>query len=65
MTKKLRTGMFAAATTLALGFGAAQAFAAPSAAELRGCTPDSCQNRCQTQYGVDGFCTGRGCWCLR
>ena len=65
MTRKLRTGIFAALTTLALGFGAGQALAAPSGADaLRGCTPDSCEKKCQTQYGVSGFCTGRGCWCL-
>jgi hypothetical protein len=65
MKRSITRGFFAAGVAAALGFGAAQAAAAPSAASVRGCTPESCQTRCQTQYGVDGFCTGRGCWCLR
>ena len=61
---KVRRGAFAAALALSMGFGAAQALAAPATSiETRGCTPASCQKKCQTQYGVNGFCTGRGCWC--
>ena len=63
--RKIRTTLFAAAVSASLAFGGAQALAAPAApAGARGCTPESCQKKCQTQYGVDGFCTGRGCWCL-
>ncbi|HEX2201807.1 MAG TPA: hypothetical protein VHG91_00845 [Longimicrobium sp.] len=63
--RKIRAGLFAAAVAASLGFGGAQALAAPASfAQTRGCTPESCQKKCQTQHGVDGFCTGRGCWCL-
>ena len=65
--KTIRRLVFGAAVAASLGFGGAQALAAPAGrpdAAARGCTPESCEKRCQTQYGVSGFCTGRGCWCL-
>ena len=64
---RLRRGAFAAMVAGALGFGTAQAVAAPAARPdtgFRGCTQASCDQKCQTQYGVPGFCDGRGCRCL-
>ncbi|HEU0298329.1 MAG TPA: hypothetical protein VFR37_02720 [Longimicrobium sp.] len=63
MKRSVTRGLFAAAFVAAMGFGAAQAVAAPSAAgSVRGCTPESCQKKCAMQ-GLTGFCAGRGCWC--
>ena len=65
MTRKLRTGIFAALTALTLGFGGAQALAAPADADAgaRRCDPEACDRRCLREFGVLGFCDGRGCWC--
>ncbi|HEX8904669.1 MAG TPA: hypothetical protein VF771_07490 [Longimicrobiaceae bacterium] len=62
-TTMLRRGAFAALTAAALGFGTAQALAAPARpnTEFRGCTQESCDKRCAP---LSGFCDGRGCWCL-
>jgi hypothetical protein len=64
MKRRMTRGVLAAAFAAAMGFGAAQAFAAPAAdtRSAAGCTPESCQKRC-AQEGLIGFCTGRGCWC--
>ncbi|HEX8244758.1 MAG TPA: hypothetical protein VF541_14725 [Longimicrobium sp.] len=61
----LRRGAFAAMVAAALGFGAAQAVAAPAraGAGFRGCSQASCDNKC-AQTGQAGFCDGRGCRCL-
>jgi hypothetical protein len=63
--RKTRNLLFGALVAASLGFGGAQALAAPSAVESKAlrCTQDSCNNRCMIQHGVPGFCTGRGCWC--
>ncbi|HEX8693307.1 MAG TPA: hypothetical protein VF746_12850 [Longimicrobium sp.] len=65
-TAILRRGLFAAGLAATLGFGAVQALASPARADagFRGCTQDSCEKKCQTQYGVSGFCEGRGCRCF-
>ncbi|HEX6750427.1 MAG TPA: hypothetical protein VF092_24250 [Longimicrobium sp.] len=59
----LRRGAFAALMAAALGFGAAQAVAAPARANagFRGCSQVACDNKCAPQIG---FCDGRGCRCL-
>lgn len=64
MKRSMTRGLFAAAFLAAMGFGAAQATAAPSTntKAVAGCTPESCQKRC-AQEGLTGFCAGRGCWC--
>jgi hypothetical protein len=62
MKQKMTRGLLAAVFAGAMGFGAAQAFAAPVTQAVAGCTPESCQKRC-AQDGLYGFCTGRGCWC--
>jgi hypothetical protein len=66
-TAMLRRGVFAAGLAGALGFGAVQALASPTArtCDRAGrCDPEACERKCQTQFGVSGFCTGRGCWCI-
>lgn len=62
MKRKMTRGIFAAAVAAAMGFGAAQAVAAPAAKAqaLRGCTQESCAKRCAP---LTGFCEPRGCWC--
>jgi uncharacterized membrane protein len=62
MKRRMTRGMFAAAVAAAMGFGAAQAVAAPSAEAqaVRGCTQESCEKRCAP---LIGFCEPRGCWC--
>ena len=41
-----------------LGFGAAQALAAPGAAEQRACNPQGCNASCEARFGpfAAGFC---------
>lgn len=65
MNRRIRGGMFAAATVAALGFGAAQAFASPSAAaEARACTNAECNDWCRGQGYDGGICAGSwGCAC--
>jgi hypothetical protein len=58
-------GLFALATVAALGFGGAQAFAAPRpAAAMRACTNAQCDADCK-RWGYDGgICAGSwGCAC--
>ena len=58
-------GLFALATASALGFGAAQAFAAPSeATAARACTNAQCNTWCRSQGYDGGICAGSwGCAC--
>ena len=62
-TKMLRNGLFAAATLSALGFGAAQAFAAPAAPTSRfACNPwdePRCIEYCQNKGADTGTCDER------
>jgi hypothetical protein len=55
---------FAAAVTVALGFGAVQAFAAPgdSANVRRTCLLGDCVRICGGQ-GMSGYCAGQACVC--
>jgi hypothetical protein len=64
-TSLLRRGAFAALVAGTLGFGAAQAVAAPArpGTEFRGCSQTACDNKC-AMTGQIGFCDGRGCRCL-
>jgi hypothetical protein len=64
-SSRIRNAAFAAATVLALGFGAAQAFAAPQPAVKSGekafyCSPTSCNFDCQRRGAVGGFCENLG-----
>ena len=54
---------FAAATVVALAFGATQAFAAPAeqAASVRACTDEYCRN--VVCYPFPGVCRGGKCLC--
>lgn len=64
MKRSITRGMLAAAFAAALGFGAAQAVAAP-AADARAaaaCQPEVCAEKCARE-GLTGICSGRGCWC--
>ena len=64
MKRNMKRGLLAAAFAAAMGFGTAQAVAAPAAdakAAAR-CSQDACTRKC-AQEGLIGFCTGRGCWC--
>ena len=63
MKRMITRGLFAATVAASLGFGAAQAVAAPAEARAKavaGCTPESCATRCAP---LAGFCSGRGCYC--
>ena len=64
MKRNMTRGVLAAAFAAAMGFGAGQAVAAPSedAKASARCTQDACAKKCVMQ-GLNGFCTGRGCWC--
>jgi hypothetical protein len=66
MTRGARGWLFAAGVMAALGFGGAQAMAAPAAdAQARACNPTGCNARCQAQGGISGRCTDAGlCACL-
>lgn len=65
-TRGVRGWLLGAATAAALGFGGAQAVAAPSAdAGARACNPRGCNAGCQAQGGISGRCTDAGqCICL-
>jgi hypothetical protein len=64
MKRNVTRGLLAAVFAGAMGFGAAQAVAAPAAATraVAGCQQDACTRKC-AQDGLIGFCDGRGCWC--
>ena len=64
MKRNMTRGMLAAAFAAAMGFGSAQAVAAPAGATQAAarCTQDACTRKCAME-GLIGFCTGRGCWC--
>lgn len=66
MTRGMQRGMFAAVTAAALGFGAAQAFAAPAAAANaeRACVNGKCARECRSIGYDDGFCDQGGCICI-
>jgi hypothetical protein len=65
MQRKTTRWSFAAATVLALGFGAAQAAAAPEALEERACNPKGCNQTCVAQGSIRGECTETGlCRCV-
>ena len=59
-SSRIRNAFFSAATVLALGFGAAQAFAAPSAPQRDGaalaCAQPYCYNSCRSSGYLGGFC---------
>lgn len=65
-TKTMRRWVFGAGTVAALGFGGAQALAAPApAADGNVCNPQVCNRICQTIPGsIGGFCASDGsCQC--
>ena len=64
-----RRWVFAAGVLGTLGFGAAQAVAAPAAPgardQARACNPEGCDRSCRAQGGFSGRCTDAGlCACL-
>lgn len=63
----LRKALFASVTALALGFGAAQAFAAPApAADAKNslyCSQASCNYDCRRRGYSGGFCGAVYCNC--
>jgi hypothetical protein len=65
MKRGIRGGMFAAAVAAALGFGGAQAFASPGAAEAeRACNGGQCNRDCRARGADGGFCDQGGCICI-
>lgn len=64
MKGRMTRGVLMAAVAAAMGFGAAQAFAAPGpdAGTAAACQPDVCTERCARE-GLTGICSGRGCYC--
>jgi hypothetical protein len=64
MKRTMTRGVLAAAFLAALGFGGAQAFAAPGGevGTAAACQPDVCTERCARE-GLTGICSGRGCYC--
>lgn len=64
---KVRSGLVAASLLGALGFGAAQALAAPPEPERDPtCSPGRCDRQCKAQFGpfASGFCDEfGGCSC--
>jgi hypothetical protein len=47
-----------------LGFGAAQAVAAPSSPELRACSHGPCSRDCKARGADGGSCVGGSCICF-
>ena len=66
--RTIRGGLFAAGVAAALGFGGAQAAAAPRSDtldEARACNPTGCDRSCRARGGISGRCTDAGlCACL-
>ncbi len=64
MKRMVTRGVFGAALLGALGFGVAQAVAAPAAGAQGAarCIQETCDRKC-AQEGLIGFCDGRGCVC--
>jgi hypothetical protein len=66
--RKARGWLFGAGLAAALGFGGAQAVAAPGPMQddaARKCNPTSCNASCQAQGGISGRCTDAGlCACF-
>jgi len=64
--KHARNAMAALALAASLGFGAAQAFAAPAAGHeaARACNAKGCNAQCQAQGGIEGRCNNGACLCL-
>lgn len=65
MRRRMMRGLLAATFAAAMGFGGAQAMAAPAAAEASvaaRCDPEACAQRCARE-GLTGLCSGRGCYC--
>lgn len=64
-TKVVR-GLASLGVAAALGFGAAQAFAAPGAAAERAarCTDGTCNSRCVNLGYAGGRCVGATCTCF-
>jgi hypothetical protein len=66
-TRTIRGWVFGVGTAAALGFGGAQAMAAPSGTVDGGavCNPEVCNRVCQSIPGsIGGFCTSDGsCQC--
>ncbi|WP_420125787.1 hypothetical protein [Longimicrobium sp.] len=65
----MRRRVFGAGTAVALGFGGAQAFAAPApvAPTAQACNQQVCDRICDlTNRGLGGFCSSAGiCVCYR
>lgn len=61
-----RGWLFGAGLAAALGFGGAQAAAAPAVADqARACNPTGCDRSCRAQGGISGRCTDAGlCACF-
>jgi hypothetical protein len=64
--RKARGWLFGVGLAAALGFGGAQAVAAPApGGEMRACNPTGCNQSCQAQGGISGRCTDAGlCACF-
>ena len=58
--RNARRGAFGLAVAGALGFGAAQAVAAPPTAERAVCNDRLCNRVCQTAGFIGGFCGSDG-----
>ena len=66
MTRTVQRGTFAALMAAALGFGGAQAFAAPAAPVdgERACSGGQCSRDCRRAGYDGGFCDQGGCICI-
>lgn len=64
MKPTITRGVLAMAFAAAMGFGAAQAVAAPEAGAraAAACQQDVCTEKCARE-GLTGICSGRGCYC--
>jgi hypothetical protein len=66
--RKARGWLFGVGLAAALGFGGAQAVAAPAPGagdQARACNPRGCNAGCQAQGAISGRCTDAGaCICL-
>lgn len=65
MRHRVRNGIFGLAMAAALGFGGAQAFASPAAAQEaeRACNGGQCNRDCRARGADGGFCDQGGCIC--
>ena len=65
LSRAICIGLFSAGAAGALGFGAAQATAAPAATQALSCSDERCDANCVSRGYAYGDCSTGACRCFR